>query len=116
MNNTKRNAAADAAPKPLNPCPNAGSVIIDNATKEGIKIMCNNVSETIYSQLNKLFTAAVFASQCAENESEIHGVRIMLEYQLSDMFEAIESDCNKQLEFHVSGVNPFADVQPEILI
>lgn len=114
MNNTKRNTTA--APKALNPCPNAGSLFIDEATKKGIEQMCNNVSETIFSRLKKLFTAAVFASQTADNESELAGVRGMLEYQLSDMFESIEKDCNKQLEFHVSGTNPFSEVQPEILI
>lgn len=113
---TKKNTAAAPAAIPANPCPNAGSIIIDEATAQGINQMCNNVSETIFSRLKKLFTAAVFASQCAENESALAGVRCMLEWQLSDMFESIERDCNQQLEFHVSGVTPFADVQPEILI
>lgn len=110
---TKKNTAAE---KPANPCPNAGSVIIDKATQAGIEQMCNNVSETIFSRLKKLFTAAVVASQCADNASELAGVRNMMEWQLADMFESIEKDCNQQLEFHVSGANPFADVQPEILI
>lgn len=114
MNNTKRNTTT--ASKRLNPCPNAGSIIINEATVEGIDKMCNNVSETIFLRLKKLFTAAVFASQVVENESELAGVRYMLEYQLSDMFESIKRDCNQQLEFHVSGVHPFADVQPTILI
>lgn len=113
---TKKNTAAAPAAKPANPCPNAGSVTIDEATLVGIGQMCNNVSETIYERLKKLFTAAVLASQCAENESALAGVRCMLEWQLSDMFESIERDCNMQLEFHVSGENPFADVRPEILI
>lgn len=113
---TKKNTAAAPAAKPANPCPNAGSLIIDEATQAGIDQMCNNVSETIYERLKKLFTAAVFAAQCADNESELAGVRNMMEWQLADMFESIEKNCNKQLEFHVSGVNPFADVQPEILI
>lgn len=113
---TKKNTAAAPAAIPANPCPNAGSVTIDEATLVGIGQMCNNVSETIYERLKKLFAAAVLASQCAENESELAGVRNMMEWQLSDMFESIERDCNQQLEAHVSGVNPFADVQPEILI
>lgn len=113
---TKKNTAAAPAAKPLNPCPNAGSVTIDEATQAGIDRMCNNVSETIFARLKKLFTAAVFASQCAENASELAGVRNMMEWQLADMFESIEKDCNLQLESHVSGANPFADVQPEILI
>lgn len=116
MSKKTNTTAAPAAPKLLNPCPNAGSLIIDEATEKGIEQMCNNVSETIFSRLKKLFTAAVFASQAADNESELAGVRCMMEYQLSDMFESIEKDCNQQLEFHVSGVNPFAHVQPEILI
>lgn len=117
MKNTKRNTTtATAATKPLNPCPNAGSLIIDEATKKGIDQMCNNVSETIFARLKKLFTAAVFASQCADNESELAGVRNMLEWQLSDLFESLEEDCNLQMSLHVSGSNPFADVQPEILI
>ena len=113
---TKKNTAAAPDAIPANPCPNAGSIIIDEATQAGIEQMCNNVSETIFSRLKKLFTAAVFASQCADNASALAGVRCMLEWQLSDMFETIERDCNQQLEFHVSGANPFADVQPEILI
>lgn len=116
MKNTKRNTTAAAVTKPLNPCPNAGSLIIDEATKKGIEQMCNNVSETIFARLKKLFTAAVFASQCADNESELAGVRNMLEWQLSDLFESLEKDCNMQMDFHVSGLNHFADVQPEILI
>lgn len=110
---TKKNTVAE---KSANPCPNAGSLIIDEATLAGIERMCNNVSETIFSRLKKLFTAAVFASQCAENESALAGVRCMLEWQLSDMFERLEKDCNQQMEFHVSGTKPFAHVQPEILI
>lgn len=110
---TKKNTAAE---KPANPCPNAGSLIIDEATQAGIDQMCNNVSETIFARLKKLFTAAVFASQCADNASELAGVRNMMERQLADMFESIEKDCNLQLESHVSGLNPFAHVQPEILI
>lgn len=113
---TKKNTAAAPEGIPANPCPNAGSLIIDEATLAGIEQMCNNVSETIFSRLKKLFTAAVFASQCADNASELAGVSNMFQWQLADMFEHIEKDCNKQMEFHVSGVNPFADVQPEILI
>lgn len=108
--------AAALAAKHANPCPNAGSLIIDKATLAGIERMCNNVSETIFLRLKNLFTAAVFASQCAEKASELVGVRNMMEWQLADMFERLEKDCNQQLEFHVSGANPFADVQPEILI
>lgn len=78
--------------------------------------MCNNVTESLFPRLKKLFTAAVLAAQCADNESALAGVRCMLEWQLADMFESIEKDCNQQLEFHVSGANPFADVHPEILI
>ena len=112
---TKKNTAAVPDAKPANPCPNAGSLIIDEATQAGIEQMCNNVSESVFSRLKKLFTAAVFASQCAENESALAGVQCMLEYELSDMFENIEKDCCRQMEFHVSGANPFADVQPEML-
>lgn len=110
---TKKNTAAE---KPANHCPNAGSLIIDEATQAGIEQMCNNVSETILVRLKKLYTAAVFASQCADNASELAGVSNMFQWQLADMFEHLEKDCNKQMEFHVSGANPFADVQPEILI
>lgn len=113
---TKKNTAADAdTMRPANPCPNAGSITIDEATLAGIEQMCNNVSESVSSRLKKLFTAAVRASQCAENESALAGVQCMLEYELSDMFEYIEKDCCRQMEFHVSGVTPFADVQPETL-
>lgn len=117
MNNTKReNTTAADVTKSLNPCPNAGSASIDEATKKGIEQMCNNVSETIFARLQKLFTAAVRASQCADNESELTGVRNMLEWQLSDLFGSLEKDCNMQMSLHVCGSNPFADVQPEILI
>lgn len=116
MNNTKRENTTAHSAKPANPCPNAGSVIIDEATKKGIEQMCNNVSETIFARLQKLFTAAVCASQCADNESELTGVRNMLEWQLSDLFGSLEKDCNMQMSLHVCGANPFADVQPEILI
>lgn len=77
--------------------------------------MCNNVTESLFFRLKKLFTAAVLASQCADDENALAGVRCMLEWQLSAIFETIERDCTLQLEFHVSGTNPFADVQPEIL-
>lgn len=113
---TKKNTAAAPVAIPANLCPNAGSLIIDEATQAGIEQMCNNVSETILVRLKKLYTAAVFASQCADNASELAGVSNMFQWQLADMFERLEKDCNQQMEFHVSGVKPFAHVQPEILI
>lgn len=77
--------------------------------------MCNNVTESLFFRLKKLFTAAVLAAQCADDENALAGVRCMLEWQLSAVFETLEEDCARQLEFHVNGANPFADIQPEIL-